>query len=73
MIQFPSLGWGRVAIGLAMVLTGLLIYAARHSTRFAKDERRLADEAIRAVDTPHARAMRGIESFGRRLEPRRDG
>jgi hypothetical protein len=56
-----------------MVFSGLLIYAIRHDRHFDRDARRLADEAIRAVDTPLARAMRGIEYFGRRLEPRRDG
>lgn len=73
LIQFPSLGWSRVAIGLAMVFSGLLIYARRHDTRLGKDARRLADEAIRAVDTPMARAMRGIESAARAPGPRRIG
>jgi hypothetical protein len=56
-----------------MVFGGLLIYVVRHDRHFDRDARRLADEAIRAVDTPLARAMRGIEYFGRRLEPTRDG
>lgn len=67
LIQFPSLGWGKVAIGLAMVFGGLLIYAVRHDRHFDKDARRLADEAITAIDTPLARAMRGIEFFGRKV------
>lgn len=72
LVQFPSLGWGEVGIGLVLVLSGLLLYWRRHETRFGEDAARDAEDAIRLIDTPLARALRGIESLGRKVGTARD-
>jgi APA family basic amino acid/polyamine antiporter len=59
--QFPSLGWGPVAVGLALTLGGLPLYWKRHEVRFAASTLVLVTRALRAIDTPLARAMRGFE------------
>jgi basic amino acid/polyamine antiporter, APA family len=65
--QFPSLGWGSVAIGLGLVLSGLLLYFNRHRTKFGEEARVEVEKAIKRVDTPLARAMRGLEGEARRI------
>lgn len=56
-IQLPSLGWGNVAIGLALVLGGLFVFALRHRPELAADTGPVL-RAIEALETPLARALR---------------
>jgi hypothetical protein len=58
LIQFPSLGWGRVLVGLLLMAGGLLIYARRDEERWGGEAAEAARTAIAEVDTPLARAMR---------------
>lgn len=56
--QFPSLGWGPVAVGLALVASGLILYFNRHRTAFADGAGHRAAELIRRAETPLARALK---------------
>lgn len=57
LLQFPSLGWTPVVLGLALFAAGLALYTVRHQPHFgvgvAHLHRRLAD-----ADTPLGRALR---------------
>ncbi|HEX6517990.1 MAG TPA: APC family permease [Nocardioidaceae bacterium] len=55
--QLPSLGWGNVGVGLAMVLAGLFIFALRHRPELGADTGPLL-RAIELLETPLARALR---------------
>ena len=55
--QFPSIGWGRVAIGALIVMSGFLLYARRADERFAGDARRLAQRSLDELTTPLGKAL----------------
>lgn len=57
-IQLPSLGWVNVLIGLAMVLAGLALFAARHHQHMGRDVLETILRYIRDLETPLARALR---------------
>lgn len=65
LLQFPSLGWGHVAIGLGMVAVGLLLYRNRHlATPSEKPVPGRVRHMINRLETPLARAMQGIRIPG---------
>ncbi|HEY3139678.1 MAG TPA: APC family permease [Acidimicrobiales bacterium] len=58
LVQFPSLGWTRVLVGLLLMAGGLLIYGRRDEERWGGEAAEAARTAIANLDTPLARAMR---------------
>ena len=55
--QFPSLGWGPVAVGLGLTFGGLLVYASRHRIGLSKYAPELIEAAVIGGHTPLGRAM----------------
>lgn len=56
-LQLPSLGWGNVAVGAALVLAGLFVYSLRHRPELSRDTGPVL-RAIERLETPLARALR---------------
>lgn len=56
--QFPSLGWGPVAVGFGLILAGIPIYAGRVLPHLGSGVVTTAEDKIRAASSPLARAMR---------------
>lgn len=56
--QFPSLGLRSDAVGVALMLSGMLLYASRHQTRFGEHVVDAVKLALHRLETPLARALR---------------